>query len=111
MQRSMVRASRLVSAVQRGASSCLSWLCWPHEPGEPDREAGPERARFRWATPPMSGHPGACGSESRTALVRPQGPGVLSECPFMRAAPEEDSEGGQGPGRVAGVVAERGRRG
>ena len=43
--------------------------------------------------------------------VTVQGPGVLSECPFMRAAPEEDSEGGQGPGRVAGVVAERGRRG
>jgi hypothetical protein len=37
-----------------------------------------------------------------------QGSGVLSKCPFMRAAPEEDSEGGQGPGRVAGVVAERG---
>jgi hypothetical protein len=37
-----------------------------------------------------------------------QGSGVLSKCPFMRAAPEEDSEGGQGPGRVAGGVAERG---
>jgi hypothetical protein len=45
-------------------------LCWPHEPGEPDREAGRETARFRWATLPMSGHLGACGSESRTALVR-----------------------------------------
>jgi hypothetical protein len=51
------QASRIVSAVQRGASSCLSWLCWPHEPGEPDREAGREAARFRRATPRMSRHP------------------------------------------------------
>ena len=40
----------------------------PHEPEEPDREAGQEKLRFRSATLRMGGHPGR-GSEPRTALV------------------------------------------
>jgi hypothetical protein len=33
-------------------------FCRPHEPEEPDREAGQEKLRFSSATPRMGGHPG-----------------------------------------------------